>query len=361
MIMWDKPENEYIKVYDFINFSEELLGVTKDEGKAQVISWLENREAKIRIYINFKGYSLIDDAEGTPYQFYSQCNYIHAWAALIFHTRSRLIRRLKGEMSGEMAKYLTSSRAVIDKVMASKHITSKHLPNELEPMDPIELKKGQKVNLGSNKPFSNDSSVMLNEASQTELKDLYFKKEELLKIVSPADIDESRDQQILRLSNEKRSLEYEKYSRDNKITRLENQLAESQENNAKNQSRIEQLEQLTGKIEQANSDESSVQAEPVQSHLYDWSAMNKYQYPPELHLAKEIWEAYYSSDTTKYLTKFDSGRFNRIATEFGLGDNTLRRRIRTLITPYEGKVKAPELVATLKEIDIIYSDKLEQD
>ena len=49
-----------------------------------------------------------------------------------------------------------------------------------------------------------------------------------------------------------------------------------------------------------------------QDHLYNWQAMDKNQYPPELHLAIEIWKEYYQVDAVKHISQFDAGRFNRI-------------------------------------------------
>ena len=225
--MWDKPGCEYIKVYDFIDFSEELLGVTRDEGEAQVISWLENKEIRVRIYINFKGYTLIDQAENTPYQVYNQCNYIHAWVGLIGLAKRNLMRRLEDKTSGLNVDYVTTGRGFIDKIMTSKPIATKYLPQELEPIDPIELKEKQKIALGSEKPFSNDFSMILNATAATEFKNLYFKKDELLKIFSPSGIEENRDQQIIRLSGENKALKYEQESKDKKIASLERRLAQT--------------------------------------------------------------------------------------------------------------------------------------
>ncbi len=227
MIMWDKSEHEYIKVYDFIDFSEELLGVTRDEGEAQVISWLENSEITVRLYINFKGYTLIDQAENTPYQIYTQCNYIHAWIKLLGFARRNLLRKLKDKTSDLNLDYVNTGRGFLDKIMISKPIATKYLPQELEPIDPIELKEKQKVVLGSDKPFSNDFSMILNTTAVTELKNLYFKKDELLKIFSPSSIEENRDQQIIRLSGENRFLKDKLESKDKRIASLESQLVQT--------------------------------------------------------------------------------------------------------------------------------------
>ena len=98
-----------------------------------------------------------------------------------------------------------------------------------------------------------------------------------------------------------------------------------------------------------------------QDHLYNWQAMDKNQYPPELHLAIEIWTEYYQADVIKHITQFDAGRFNRITKNFNLSDGNLKSRVRSLLTPLESKLKSPSLIDSLKEIDIIHTDKLEQD
>ena len=98
-----------------------------------------------------------------------------------------------------------------------------------------------------------------------------------------------------------------------------------------------------------------------QDHLYNWQAMDKNQYPPELHLAIEIWTEYYQANVIKHITQFDAGRFNRITKDFNLSDGNLKSRVRSLLTPLESKLKSPSLIDSLKEIDIIYTDKLEQD
>lgn len=96
-------------------------------------------------------------------------------------------------------------------------------------------------------------------------------------------------------------------------------------------------------------------------HLYDWQAMNKNQYPPELHLAMEIWGKYYQAGEIEYITQFNTGKFNRIANELNLKEGNLKDRIRTLLTPLVRKLKAPSLIESFDIIDIIHTEKLEQD
>ncbi|MBH0086652.1 hypothetical protein I6E84_10530 [Psychrobacter sp. SCQQ22] len=98
-----------------------------------------------------------------------------------------------------------------------------------------------------------------------------------------------------------------------------------------------------------------------QNHLYNWQAMDKNQYPPELHLAIEIWKEYYQADVVEHITQFDSGRFNRISTKLNLSKGNLKDRVRTLLTPLNSKTRSPELLSSLEVINIIHNDKLEQD
>ena len=98
-----------------------------------------------------------------------------------------------------------------------------------------------------------------------------------------------------------------------------------------------------------------------QNYLYNWQAMDKNQYPPELHLAIEIWKEYYHPDAIKHISQFDAGRFNRIANDFNLSQGNLKSRIRSLLTPLNSKTKSPELLSSLEVINIIHNDKLEQD
>lgn len=98
-----------------------------------------------------------------------------------------------------------------------------------------------------------------------------------------------------------------------------------------------------------------------QDHLYNWQAMDKNQYPPELHLAIEIWKEYYHPDAIKHISQFDAGRFNRIANDFNLSKGNLKDRVRTLLTPLNSKTRSPELLSSLEVINIIHNDKLEQD
>lgn len=122
--------------------------------------------------------------------------------------------------------------------------------------------------------------------------------------------------------------------------------------------RIKQQEQDIKRLNDQLSQQADLLAD---KHLYDWQTMDKNQYPPELHLAMVIWREYYQVDAMKYITQFDSGRFNRISTKLNLSNGNLKDRIRTLLTPLESKLKSPSLIASFKVIDTIHTDKLEQD
>lgn len=125
----------------------------------------------------------------------------------------------------------------------------------------------------------------------------------------------------------------------------------------------DELADLKGQLKQAKADLAYNPANNTidQNHLYNWQAMDKNQYPPELHLAIEIWQEYYQADAVEHITQFDSGRFNRISTKLNLSNGNLKSRIRSLLTPLESKLKSPSLIDSLREVNIIYTDKLEQD
>jgi hypothetical protein len=123
------------------------------------------------------------------------------------------------------------------------------------------------------------------------------------------------------------------------------------------------IAELENQLAQANAALADKPADDSteQDHLYNWQAMDKNQYPPELHLAIEIWKEYYHPDAIKHISQFDAGRFNRIANDFNLSQGNLKSRIRSLLTPLNSKTKSPELLSSLEVINIIHNDKLEQD
>ncbi len=140
------------------------------------------------------------------------------------------------------------------------------------------------------------------------------------------------------------------------------------ESTKKNTALIQQISEkrileLENQLAQAKADLADKPADDniEQDHLYNWQAMDKNQYPPELHLALSIWAEYYQVDAIKHISQFDAGRFNRISSKFNLSSGNLKSRIRSLLTPLESKLKSPSLIDSLKEINIIHTDKLEQD
>ena len=150
----------------------------------------------------------------------------------------------------------------------------------------------------------------------------------------------------------------------NRIIELEQEIAEANTTNHNlTMSSVAYSEHKTyeQKINNLNEQLKEQAGKPVDKHLYNWQAMDKNQYPPELHLAMVIWKEYYQADVIKHITQFDSGRFNRICTKLNISKGNLKDRIRTLLTPLESKLKSPSLIESFKVIDTIHTDKLEQD
>lgn len=92
--------------------------------------------------------------------------------------------------------------------------------------------------------------------------------------------------------------------------------------------------------------------------LYNWKSMNESQYPPELHLVIEVWKGYYKASDTEDITRFNTGKFNRITGELNLKDGKLKNRIRSILTPLKSKKTSADLLATLRDVDILYNDKM---
>lgn len=156
--------------------------------------------------------------------------------------------------------------------------------------------------------------------------------------------------------NTSSSLEKENQVSEKTIEELvkENEQLATDLDNAKD--KIAELEKA---IEEVSSINPSSQSSDF--YLYDWEAMNKNQYPPELHLVIEVWKEYYQADNLENFTQFNSGRFNRIATELNLDEGKLKERIRTIITPLESKTRAPSLMELLVNIDILHTNKLREE
>ncbi|MGE6439982.1 hypothetical protein ACQKC9_00280 [Psychrobacter sp. NPDC078409] len=127
---------------------------------------------------------------------------------------------------------------------------------------------------------------------------------------------------------------------------------------AASNAKIKQQEQDINKLNDQLNEQTAI---PTDKHLYDWQAMNKNQYPPELHLAMGIWKEYYQVHDIEHITQFNTGKFNKITNSLKLRDGNLKDRIRTLLTPLEPKARAPALIKALRSINIIHTDKLSQD
>ncbi len=92
--------------------------------------------------------------------------------------------------------------------------------------------------------------------------------------------------------------------------------------------------------------------------LYNWKSMDENQYPPELHLVIEVWKRYYKASDTEDITRFNTRKFDRITGELNLKDGKLRSRIRSILTPLNSKKTSTDLIATLRDVDILYNDKM---
>ncbi len=92
--------------------------------------------------------------------------------------------------------------------------------------------------------------------------------------------------------------------------------------------------------------------------MYDWQAMNKYTYPPELHLAMMIWEKSYILNEigNRHITDH-SQRFNIIAEKIGL-DKTIHggaliSRLSKITNPQINKQRGDiENLKIIKELNI---------
>lgn len=141
----------------------------------------------------------------------------------------------------------------------------------------------------------------------------------------------------------------EQHQQDNNEELIQHWEAESK----KYQSRIEDLETVI----EGFSDVETL-SQDGDWKLYNWETMNVSQYPPELHLATEVWKRYYKSNNTEDVTQFNTGKFNRITGELNLKDGKLKSRIRSILTPLKSKKTSTDLLATLRDIDILYNNKM---
>ena len=179
------------------------------------------------------------------------------------------------------------------------------------------------------------------------------------------EINEENEKEVEQLASEYEELrlECEELTKQNKDIResLEQykqgdneELAQHREDESKKyKSRIEELEAVIDGFSDA---ETLNQVGGWQ--LYNWKTMNVSQYPPELHLATEVWKRYYKASNTEDVTQFNTGKFNRITGELNLKDGKLKSRIRSILTPLKSKKTSTDLLATLRDVDILYNDKM---
>lgn len=121
---------------------------------------------------------------------------------------------------------------------------------------------------------------------------------------------------------------------------------------------IKQHEQTINKLNEQLNELNEQLNEQADKRLYDWQAMNKYIYPPELHLAIIIWEKSYISKeiSNEYMTDH-SQRFNTIAKKIGLDENihsgSLFSRLSKITNPQTNKQKGDiENLKSIKGLNI---------
>ncbi|MDN3502119.1 hypothetical protein QL982_05135 [Psychrobacter sp. 5A.1] len=122
-----------------------------------------------------------------------------------------------------------------------------------------------------------------------------------------------------------------------------------------------EIDRLTEQVEQSEVKINELIADadiPNDKHLYDWQAMNQYNYPPELHLAILIWEKSYilNEISNRHITDH-SQRFNIIAEKIGLDKaihgGALISRLSKITNPQINKQKSDiENLKIIKELNI---------
>ena len=143
----------------------------------------------------------------------------------------------------------------------------------------------------------------------------------------------------------------------------ENKELSNRLNNAKEVFKEQKIEidRLTKQVKESEVkiNELMVDADiPNDKHLYDWQAMNQYNYPPELHLAILIWEKSYilNEISNRHITDH-SQRFNIIAEKIGLDKaihgGALISRLSKITNPQINKQKGDiENLKIIKELNI---------
>ena len=108
-----------------------------------------------------------------------------------------------------------------------------------------------------------------------------------------------------------------------------------------------------------NTNNTSEQDNFEKHSIFDWQSMDKHTYPPELHLAMQLWQAYYEYDFPKNVTEF-SDRLSIVARQLGIATSgNLYDRLKTLLNPLNQKQSSPALLDILKAIPAIDTDKLD--
>ncbi len=118
------------------------------------------------------------------------------------------------------------------------------------------------------------------------------------------------------------------------------------------------IEQQEQDIKKLNNQLKEQADKPADKHLYDWQAMNQYNYPPELHLAILIWEKIYilNEISNRHITDH-SQRFKIIGEKIGLDKaihgGALISRLSKITNPQINKQKGDiENLKIIKELNI---------
>lgn len=118
------------------------------------------------------------------------------------------------------------------------------------------------------------------------------------------------------------------------------------------------IEQQEQDIKKLNNQLKEQADKPTDKHLYDWQAMNQYNYPPELHLAILIWEKSYilNEISNRHITDH-SQRFKIIGEKIGLDKaihgGALISRLSKITNPQINKQKGDiENLKIIKELNI---------
>lgn len=143
------------------------------------------------------------------------------------------------------------------------------------------------------------------------------------------------------------------YPRDNVFQQIKDQqvtIATQAKEITALKSKIAELGQQAGKPAQSDT--------PKDDSFYDWQSMDKHSYPPELHLAMQVWQGLNSYNFSTSHSDF-STRFNIIAKQLGIPQGKLFERIKTTLTPLVSKTQSQTLINSLIGIPTISTEKLD--